>query len=375
MNAHLVGQWMGWVGGMNKGIAVLNVEPPLTKEPNFLGGRVMFTDADDTNVNFYCIIQGTITESGISGELLDFYIFDYRKKALMPAKDFMRAYPGTEVPIQGEVRGALDKGKAMIGEWKTNINTKGTFRLIKSHIEEPMRADYDIKTWSGFKEWVSENDDSKVIYRGHKDVQYRLSTAFHRHNRNDIIRYAQDDMPIIANHINAVSNYKYDLNKQSDYYALLGLIQHHGYPTPLLDWTESPYIAAFFAYEGIRKDKQDGHIRIYMFKDIEKWKIRCKPLTFLIEPRPSLTITILPSVGNERTIPQQSVFMLSNVADIEKFIQLHEATFKERYLFMIDLPVSERNHAMRDLRKMGITAGSLFPGIDGVCRSLRERYF
>jgi hypothetical protein len=30
---------------------------------------------------------------------------------------------------------------------------------------------------------------------------------------------------------------------------------------------------------------------------------------------------------------------------------------------------------MHDLSAMGITAGALFPGLDGACEELRERFF
>jgi hypothetical protein len=41
----------------------------------------------------------------------------------------------------------------------------------------------------------------------------------------------------------------------------------------------------------------------------------------------------------------------------------------------IDLPVSERSIVARDLAMMGITAGSLLPGLDGACEQLKERFF
>jgi hypothetical protein len=60
---------------------------------------------------------------------------------------------------------------------------------------------------------------------------------------------------------------------------------------------------------------------------------------------------------------------------MEGFIELHESTFHEKYLTRIDLPISDRNKAMKELQSMGITAASLFPGFDGVCDYLKERYF
>jgi len=44
-------------------------------------------------------------------------------------------------------------------------------------------------------------------------------------------------------------------------------------------------------------------------------------------------------------------------------------------LSAIDLHVGERRTVMQDLALMGITAGSLFPGLDGACLQLKERFF
>jgi hypothetical protein len=31
-------------------------------------------------------------------------------------------------------------------------------------------------------------------------------------------------------------------------YEYMAYLRHHGFPSPLLDWTRSPYIAAYFAF-------------------------------------------------------------------------------------------------------------------------------
>jgi hypothetical protein len=74
-------------------------------------------------------------------------------------------------------------------------------------------------------------------------------------------------------------------------------------------------------------------------------------------------------------IPQQAISSVTNVDDVESFIRLIENIRKTTYLQVIDLPVRDRPSIMRELAMMGITAGSLLPGLDGTCEALKERFF
>lgn len=77
---------------------------------------------------------------------------------------------------------------------------------------------------------------------------------------------------------------------------------------------------------------------------------------------------------NERAVSQQSVSTVTNVDDIETYIQSADQAGAQ-YLRVVDLPVLDRTNVMQQLRLMGITASSLFPGLDGICEQLRELKF
>ena len=81
------------------------------------------------------------------------------------------------------------------------------------------------------------------------------------------------------------------------------------------------------------------------------------------------------AINNPRMVPQQALSTVTNVDDIEEFIEYQEANFQKTYLQVIDLPIADRPQIMHELSLMGITAGSMFPGLDGACEQLKERNF
>jgi hypothetical protein len=156
----------------------------------------------------------------------------------------------------------------------------------------------------------------------------------------------------------------------------MNLVQHHGYPTPLLDWTRSPYIGAFFAYRtvDVKKIAHDVKIRIFKLDGLEWNKIN--RLMIALSPVPP-TVAIMDALplDNPRVIPQQALCTATSVDDIESHIENAAPRNGKKILEVIDLPTSARMEVLSDLSLMGITAGALFPGIDGACEAFREQNF
>ena len=261
-----------------------------------------------------------------------------------------------------------------------NINSISDIgNILKSSLTKPAEENNSKiigtkKTWSEFKKHVSKHPKTNYLFRG-QQKPWRLCTSFHRRERYRISEFVQKDVPQLHQRLSAITPHFFDLEKPNENGAFFNLLQHHGYPTPLLDWTRSPYVAAFFAFRDWEINYEGEEVvRVYIFNN-QKWQSTFQQIQSIDPPFPHLSVAEFIAINNPRLVPQQSVTTVTNLHDIESYILEKEQEANTKYIEAIDIPANQREEVMADLRFMGITPGSMFPSIDGVCEEYRERNF
>ena len=247
-------------------------------------------------------------------------------------------------------------------------------------------------TWNDYRRFVDELSENWV-FRGQAAAEWGLENAI---ERTDFIRHHKGiEVDFLAEFQRGARNY---LNKDElpeHLIEWLALMQHHGAPTRLLDFTKSPYIAAYFAFEqngapsndfmsiwavninflrtraidklrehyGNHLEESQGVINEALFQKIF-YDNSCS-LIFPVEPfrmnrRYSLQQSIFVSTGNSYEPFMKQLAFLDD--DIEKSV------------IKIEMPSALQKAVLRDLQKMNINRASLFPDLDGYALSLKLRY-
>jgi hypothetical protein len=159
--------------------------------------------------------------------------------------------------------------------------------------------------------------------------------------------------------------------------AWWSLMQHYSCPTRMLDWTRSPYVAAYFAVD--QKDDRDGAVWFFSAPLLEEamnrryGKLRCEETIFGGSEK-----AIYPVLGTQHTIrsaAQQGVFTVSTCILTDHGEAIAEAMkdlTDSNYPTKVIIPARCKHEFLSRLHTMNITAKTLFPGIDGVGRSVSE---
>ncbi|MDQ0511710.1 FRG domain-containing protein [Ancylobacter amanitiformis] len=365
------GQWLGAYGGTNTGTAILELDD---MGDRYVGALYAY-DARHDLPNVVIWIEAPSKAQQFE--------LDAKIEALHPATGdpvswaaIKDSYPNVTIPALVNLNCSVI-GDVLKVTWNTPSGTEGIALLRKPDASSP--SDYepiDVNDWNSFKDFATSQEPYRYIFRGQESNKWRLRTHFHRTGRAYILRFMNEDIPALHKNVSSLTRHFFRIDNNIENAAFHSLVQHHGYPTPLLDWTHSPFVAAYFAYKGIRKGniRPDKKVRIFVF-DSKSWRSDWRQFP-KISPAPEHFSLLDPiALNNPRMVPQQALSSITNLDDVESYIRKKEREKDTTYLRVIDLPSTERKEAMQQLSIMGITAGSLFPGIDGACEQLRERFF
>lgn len=260
-----------------------------------------------------------------------------------------------------------------------------------------------LKTWEDFEKAVNDeyafaeslqNENqwtyvSDILFRGHANAEWKLETTLERFcSEKDLIiePVKWSDYHHILGSINpffssftdnkfSISHdFKEDCSSRNvpPCYDFMVHVRHHGFPSPLLDWTASPYVAAFFAFENATAEKD---VSIYLYRE---YSAQAKS-GWVGEPRIE---SLGPYVNtHKRHYLQQCQY---TICFKEKPDDNHEYSFHESVRFSADrteqdflkkfiLPSSERKKVLKKLDLMNINAFSLFNSEETMLSTLAYR--
>jgi len=236
------------------------------------------------------------------------------------------------------------------------------------------KMEYIDLTWRQFKEEVCKqiSIDKKYIYRGQSNSNWKLETTLHRTRQfrtpKDIEFYFDHIIPYVHEVVATWDGIIRDLNNNYELAQFVAYLRHHSFPTPLLDWTYSPFIAAFFAFDEIdHYSPQHENVCIYCF-DQASWVNTFKQSYDYRDKNIHVSSLQPTSIGNPKQLLQQGVFLYTNLEDIESHIRHNEK--HNKYLYKYKLSCRERPQIMRELRLMNITRMQLFPSLESVCKKV-----
>lgn len=249
-----------------------------------------------------------------------------------------------------------------------------------------------ISKWEDIHQYMKEG----WIFRGMKDSRLALETALERNGYirdGGLANLKKRERNILREFKRRYYHYSPDVPISSDTLEWLSIMQNHGAPTRLLDWSYSIYVAAYFALEQAETDcaiwalntawifnKLKNQFKVpaeqrFLTRPIQntsKHRSLFKEIFITNKRNLSFVASFAPFRLNERlTIQKGTSVVPSNLSiGFEDNLRAMPGFDKGSNLKKLVIPMSLRNIAIQSLFYMNISRATLFPGLDGFSSSL-----
>jgi FRG domain len=208
-----------------------------------------------------------------------------------------------------------------------------------------------------------------MLFRGHTDRRWTLTPTLGRApvrgaNRAEVERklirgFQSECLPHLQNEL-------------KDEWDVLAMAQHHGLMTRLLDWSENPLAALWFAVRVPPVPKVAGTVWVFVPQDRDLAE-KADGSPFVATK--SRTVFFRPSHLTPRIVAQKGWFSVHRYAeDTDRFSTLERIPRYKNRLHRINVPTKAFRGLRWELDRVGINQASMFPGLDGLSGQLNWLY-